>query len=92
MPGYYADNFDHMNTETNWQADSQENGGGSMGENGGVTPDTIVVMFSGSPVEMPWIKRVHTLIWNWFNGMEGGTALAEILFGKVNPSGCIYLL
>ena len=52
-----------------------------------VAPDTIVVMFSGSPVEMPWIKRVHTLIWSWFNGMEGGTALAEILFGKVNPSG-----
>lgn len=92
VPGYYADNFDHMNTETNWQADSLENGGGSMGENGGVAPDIIVVMFSGSPVEMPWIKRVHTLIWNWFNGMEGGTALAEILFGKVNPSGCIYLL
>ena len=150
VPGYYADNFDHMNTETNWQADSLENGGGSMGENGGVAPeilekqnayrteavkkaaegnydtvifvggqnhfqdleghdrpdmklpyaqdklleellevapDTIVVMFSGSPVEMPWIKRVHTLIWSWFNGMEGGTALAEILFGKVNPSG-----
>ena len=92
VPGYYADNFDHMNTETNWQADSLENGGGSMGENGGVAPDIIVVMFSGSPVEMPWIKRVHTLIWNWFNGMEGGTALAQILFGKVNPSGCIYLL
>ena len=150
VPGYYADNFDHMNTETNWQADSLENGGGSMGENGGiapeilekqnayraeavkkaaeggydtvifvggqnhfqdleghdrpdmklpyaqdkligelleVAPDTVMVMFSGSPVEMPWLSRVHTLVWNWFNGMEGGTALAEVLFGKVNPSG-----
>lgn len=52
-----------------------------------VVPDMIMVMFSGSPVEMPWISRVHTLVWSWFNGMEGGTALAEILFGKVNPSG-----
>ena len=150
VPGYYADNFDHMNTETNWQADSLENGGGFTGANGGVAPeilekqdtyraeavkkaaeggydtvifvggqnhfqdleghdrpnmklpyaqdklieellevapDMIMVMFSGSPVEMPWISRVHTLVWSWFNGMEGGTALAEILFGKVNPSG-----
>ena len=52
-----------------------------------VVPDMIMVMFYGSPVEMPWISRVHTLVWSWFTGMEGGTALAEILFGKVNPSG-----
>ena len=50
-----------------------------------VVPDMIMVMFSGSPVEMPWISRVHTLVWSWFNGMEGGTALAEILFGKSEP-------
>ena len=150
VPGYYADNFDHMNMETNWQADSLENGGGSTGANGvvapeilekqdtyraeavkkaakggydtvifvggqnhfqdleghdrsnmklpyaqdklieellEVVPDMIIVMFSGSPVEMPWISRAQTLVWSWFNGMEGGTALAEILFGKVNPSG-----
>ena len=43
----------------------------------------VMVMFSGSPVEMPWISKVHTLIWNWYNGMEGGTALAEALFGKI---------
>lgn len=50
-------------------------------------PDTIVVIASGSPVEMPWIKKAQTLVWHWYAGMEGGTALAEVLFGKVNPSG-----
>lgn len=49
-------------------------------------PDTIVVIASGSPVEMPWIEKAQTLVWHWYAGMEGGTALAEVLFGKVNPS------
>ena len=52
-----------------------------------VRPDTIVVMVSGSPVEMPWIQKADTLVWHWYAGMEGGTALAEVLFGRVNPSG-----
>ena len=52
-----------------------------------VRPDTILVLISGSPVEMPWISRARTLTWQWYSGMEGGTALAEVLFGKVNPSG-----
>ncbi len=52
-----------------------------------VRPDTIVVIASGSPVEMPWEEQADTLVWHWYAGMEGGTALAEVLFGKVNPSG-----
>lgn len=52
-----------------------------------VRPDTIVVMVSGSAVEMPWISEAKTLLWHWYAGMEGGTALAEVLFGNVNPSG-----
>lgn len=52
-----------------------------------IRPDTVVVMVSGSPVEMPWISEAKTLLWHWYAGMEGGTALAEVLFGKVNPSG-----
>lgn len=52
-----------------------------------VRPDTIVVMASGSAVEMPWISAAKTLVWHWYAGMEGGTALAEVLFGSVNPSG-----
>ncbi len=52
-----------------------------------VNSDTIVILISGSPVEMPWIENAKTLVWQWYAGMEGGTALAEVLFGKVNPSG-----
>ena len=47
----------------------------------------IVVMVAGSPVEMPWLPRVKALVWSYFSGMETGTALADILLGKVNPSG-----
>ena len=50
-------------------------------------PSTVVVMVSGSPVEMPWADRARTLVWMGYAGMEGGRALAEVLFGKVNPSG-----
>ena len=52
-----------------------------------VNENTIVVMVSGTPVEMPWIHRVKSLIWSWYTGMEGGTAIGEVLLGAVNPSG-----
>lgn len=52
-----------------------------------VNPNVIVVMVAGSPVEMPWLSRVKALVWSYFAGMETGTALADILLGKVNPSG-----
>lgn len=51
-------------------------------------PDMVVVLLAGSPVEMgEWIDRADSLVWCWYGGMEGGTALAEVLFGRVNPSG-----
>lgn len=52
-----------------------------------VRPDTVVAMYAGSPVQMPWLDKCGTLLWSYYNGMEGGTALANVLFGKVNPSG-----
>ena len=53
-----------------------------------VCPEMIIVLTGGSPVEMgSWINRAHTLVWGWYAGMEGGRALAEVLFGQVNPSG-----
>ncbi|WP_432628635.1 beta-glucosidase [Brotaphodocola sp.] len=149
--GYEAEDCNAEGAEVNWQADSLENGGGSMGGQkpdagelreklrrtlreeavreakdlrydavifiGGqnhmqdleghdrpdmklpygqdeviaellkVRPDLVVVMASGSPVEMPWEAEVQNLIWHWYAGMEGGTALAEVIFGRVNPSG-----
>jgi beta-glucosidase len=50
--------------------------------------NTIVVLTSGGGVDMvPWIDRVPAVLQAWYPGQEGGTALAEILFGDVNPSG-----
>ncbi len=50
--------------------------------------NTIVVITSGGNVEMiGWLDRVPALIETWYPGQEGGTALAEVLFGDVNPSG-----
>lgn len=53
-----------------------------------VRPDMIVTMIAGSPVDMSaWIDQASTLVYSWYAGMEGGYALAEVLFGLVNPSG-----
>lgn len=49
---------------------------------------TIVVMTSGGSVGMnAWIDRVPALFQSWYSGEEGGTALAQLLFGDFNPSG-----
>jgi beta-glucosidase len=50
-------------------------------------PRTIVVLIDGGAVEMPWLDRVPALLQAWYPGMEGGNAIAEVLFGDVNPSG-----
>lgn len=51
-------------------------------------PNTIVVMHGGGVLNMqPWAKKVGASLQAWFPGQQGGQALAEILYGKVNPSG-----
>jgi beta-glucosidase len=51
-------------------------------------PKTIVDLTSGGNVDSAaWIDRVPALLESWYAGQEGGTALAEILFGQVDPSG-----
>lgn len=51
-------------------------------------PNTVVVLNAGGNVDMSgWLPAVKGLIHAWYPGQEGGTALAEILLGKVNPSG-----
>lgn len=53
-----------------------------------VNKNTVVVMLAGSPVEMgEWVNDAKAIVWSWYAGMEGGTALAEVLLGDVNPSG-----
>ena len=51
-------------------------------------PNTVVALQSGGPVDMrAWAPRTRAILQAWYAGMEGGNALAEILFGRVNPSG-----
>lgn len=50
-------------------------------------PHTIVVLEAGGPTAMPWINRVRAALEIWYPGIRGAEALANILFGDVNPSG-----
>ena len=52
-----------------------------------VNPNTIVVLNAGSPLSMPWVKDVAGIVEQWYNSQECGNALADVLFGDVNPSG-----
>ncbi|TVY48496.1 putative beta-glucosidase I [Lachnellula occidentalis] len=49
-------------------------------------PSTVVVMQSGTPVAMPWASSIKAMVHAWYGGNETGNAIADILFGNVNPS------
>lgn len=50
--------------------------------------NTVIVYVGGSAINMnAWEKEVPAILFAWYSGMEGGKALANILYGKVNPSG-----
>ncbi len=54
----------------------------------GVNPNTVVCLVTGSMIMIKeWAKDIPAILYSWYAGMEGGTALANILFGNVNPSG-----
>lgn len=50
-------------------------------------PRTVVVVKSGSAVLMPWLDKVAAVLEAWYPGEEDGDAVADVLFGRVNPSG-----
>lgn len=52
-----------------------------------VHPNTVVVVQSGTPVELPWVSKAKAIIHQSFGGAELGNALADVLYGDLNPSG-----
>lgn len=51
-------------------------------------PNTVIVLMGGGPINMSqWVDKTKGIIQAWYPGMEGGNALAKIIFGQVNPSG-----
>ncbi|MFC9230004.1 beta-glucosidase [Streptomyces decoyicus] len=50
-------------------------------------PHTVVVVNSGSPVELPWREQVPAVLLSWFPGQEAGAALADVLLGAHEPGG-----
>ena len=53
-----------------------------------VNDNVVVVYVGGSAINMnKWIDEIPAILFSWYSGMEGGNALAKILYGDVNPSG-----
>ena len=52
-----------------------------------VNPNTVVVLETGNPASMPWRNKAKAIVEAWYAGQAGAQAIAEVLAGKVNPSG-----
>ena len=50
-------------------------------------PRTVVVVQAGAPITMPWLGNVSAVLDTWYSGQTAGTALADLIYGKANPSG-----
>ncbi len=50
-------------------------------------PRTVIVLETGGPVLMPWLDSAGAVLETWYPGGRGGEAIADVLFGDVNPSG-----
>ncbi|AUX79454.1 beta-glucosidase [Sinorhizobium fredii] len=50
-------------------------------------PNTVVVLQTGGPVEMPWLSRARAVLQCWYPGQEAGNAIADVLLGTAEPSG-----
>jgi beta-glucosidase len=80
---------------TQWMSEGQDSATLSLPDNqdalvaavAAANPNTIVVLENGGPVSMPWAANVKGILESWYPGIGGGQAIANILFGRVNPSG-----
>ncbi len=50
-------------------------------------PNTVVVLMTGNPSSMPWRHKVRAVLQAWYPGQAGARAIAEVISGRVNPSG-----
>jgi beta-glucosidase len=80
---------------TQWMSEGQDSPTLSLPDNqdalvaavAAANPNTIVVLENGGPVTMPWAPHVKAILESWYPGIGGAQAIANILFGRVNPSG-----
>jgi beta-glucosidase len=52
-----------------------------------VQPNTAIILTNGSAIAMPWVNEVTAILETWLGGQAGAGAIADAVFGKVNPSG-----
>lgn len=76
-----GEGFDLVDLSLPWGQDAL------ISEMASTNPNTIVVLETGNAVSMPWRQQVKAILQAWFPGQAGGRAIAEIISGKVNPSG-----
>jgi beta-glucosidase len=77
-----------------WESEGRDSDNMSLGDGqddlvakvAAANPHTIVVLETGNPVLMPWADNVNAILEAWFAGSSGEKALANILFGDVNPT------
>ncbi|EXF79977.1 Cel3c [Colletotrichum fioriniae PJ7] len=50
-------------------------------------PNTIVITQAGNPISLPWRHSASTMLHSWYGGNEAGNAVADVIFGRINPSG-----
>ena len=80
---------------TKWQSEGQDVPDLTLSEGqddlisavAAANPKTVVVLETGNPIEMPWLDHVSAVAEAWFPGQRGGEAIADVLYGTVNPSG-----
>ena len=53
--------------------------------------NTVVIMQTGTPEEMPWLKKTPAVVQAWYGGNETGNCIADVVFGDYNPSGKLSL-